>query len=435
MVVENLGIGYLSAYAKKAGHEVDLIQTSKECIFTKLDDYKPDILAYSVTTGKHNYYKNLNKQLQDFYYAQTVWGGPHVTFFPKFIEGNDIGIRGEGFEAFPELLNRLQSKTEIESMDNLVFHGKINPLRPLLDKTTLLNPDRYLMYKYDDNFDNPIKNVMASFFCPYNCPYCFNPKYKEMYGINKAELRPVDDMISEIMELRIYPLELIFFQDDIFPIYNDEWLDEFCDKYQKIKIPFHIQLRVEMITDERIKKLKAVGLHGVTFAIESGNEVIRNSVLRRKMSNTTIIDGANILHKYGIKLRTENMIGIVGEGWDEVMETVGLNIKCKPDIAWASLFQPYPGTELGDKAINGNLFDGNFDNLDKSFFEGYHLHSDFGNRLTRLQKLFSLIVMFPELAHIVKFLTSMPLDSLYMKIYKAMKSYLYQKRLYRVEKC
>jgi len=434
-LIDPLGIGYLSSYLKQAGHEVDIIQTEKENLKEKIMSYLPDILAYSLTTGKHNLYKEIDKDIKRWYRVQTVYGGPHVTFFPQFIQGDDIGIRGEGFEAFPELLNRLQNKTEIESMDNLVYHGCINPLRPLLDKSKLLLPDRALMYKYPENFMNTIKNVMTSFFCPYSCPYCYSKQYKEMYGINKAEIRPIDNVMLEIEELCHYPLDLIFFNDDIFPIYDDEWLTRFCNRYWHIGKPFHIQLRVEMITEERIKKLKDVGLHGVTFAIESGNEAIRNTVLRRRMSNTVITDGANILHKYGIKLRTENMIGIVGERWDEVMETVNLNIKCKPDIAWASLFQPYPGTELGDKALNGNLFDGNFDDLDKSFFEGYHLHSDFGKQLTRLQKLFSLIVMFPKLVHIVKFLTFLPIDSLYMKVYKMMKLYLYQERLYRVEKC
>jgi radical SAM superfamily enzyme YgiQ (UPF0313 family) len=431
MVVENLGIGYLSSYLKQAGHEVDIIQTEKENLKEKIMSYLPDILAYSLTTGKHNFYKEMDKGIKGWYKTQTVYGGPHVTFFPQFIQGDDIGIRGEGFEAFPELLNRLQNKKEIESMDNLVYHGKINPLRPLLDKVTLLHPDRDLMYKYFANYNNPIKNVMASFFCLFNCGYCFNPKYKEMYGITRSQLRPVGDVISEINDLRLYPLELIFFQDDIFPLYDDKWLSEFCYQYQSIKKPFHIQLRVEMITEERIKKLKDVGLHGVTFAIESGNEAIRNVVLRRRMSNTVIIEGANILHKYGIKLRTENMIGIIGEGWNEVMETVKLNIACKSDIAWASLFQPYPGTELGDRAIKGNLFDGNYDDIDKSFFETYRLKSEFGVQLSRLQKLFSLIVEYPKLIHLAKLLAILPLDSLYMKVYKMVKSYLYQRRLFK----
>jgi radical SAM superfamily enzyme YgiQ (UPF0313 family) len=431
VVVENLGIGYLSSYAKKAGHKVDFIQTKKEDLEDKILCYEPNVLAYSVTTGKHNFFRKLDSEIKKWYKAQSVFGGPHITFFPKFIQGDDIGIRGEGFEAFPELLDRLENKQSIETMDNIVLEGLINPLRPLLDKTTLLRPDRHLMYSYFDNYNNPIKNVMCSFFCPYSCPYCYSKKYKEMYGIKSAEIRPVNDIIEEINKLKLYPLKMIFFQDDIFPIYRDKWLDEFCAEYEKIGIPFHIQVRAEMITNDIIKKLKPVGLHGVTFAIESGNLDLRMGLLKRKMSNSLIINAADILHQNGIRLRTENMIGIPHETYDTAMETLRLNIECKPDIAWASLYQPYPGTDLGNQCIEEKLFDGDMDELADNFFDTYRLKSRYSTQFTRLQKIFSLIVMFPFLSYFTRILTSLPFDSLYKKVYKIVKLYLYQRRLFR----
>lgn len=429
--IDPLGIGYLSSYAKMEGHQVDIIQTKKEDLKDKILSYEPDILAYSVTTGKHNYFRGLDQDIKKWYKAQSVFGGPHITFFPKFIQGDDIGIRGEGFEAFPELLNRLEAKQSLEGMDNIVLHGLVNPLRPLLDKKALLHPDRRLMYSYFDNFVNPIKNVMCSFFCPFNCGYCYSKKYKEMYGIKSAQIRPVDDVIDEVNKLRLYPLKMIFFQDDIFPIYNTKWLDEFCGQYQEIKIPFHIQVRAEMITKDIIWQLKSAGLHGVTFAIESGNLDLRMGLLKRKMSNEMIVNAAEILHKFGIRLRTENMIGIPHETYNTAIETLKLNMQCKPDIGWASLYQPYPGTDLGDKCIAENLFDGDMDNLSDSFFDTYRLNNIYAKQFVRFQKIFSLLVMFPRLSYMAKFLTLLPLDSFYKKIYKIVKSYLYKRRLFK----
>jgi hypothetical protein len=62
MVVENLGIGYLSSYLKQAGHEVDIIQTQKESLKDKIISYLPEILAYSVTTGKHNFFQETGQR-------------------------------------------------------------------------------------------------------------------------------------------------------------------------------------------------------------------------------------------------------------------------------------------------------------------------------------------------------------------------------------
>ena len=58
----------------------------------------PDVIAYSVTTGRHRFYRQLNLELKrqlDFF---AVFGGPHATFFPDFVEeeGVDAVCRGEG---------------------------------------------------------------------------------------------------------------------------------------------------------------------------------------------------------------------------------------------------------------------------------------------------------------------------------------------------
>ena len=111
-----------------------------------------------------------------------------------------------------------------------------------------------------------------------------------------------------------------------------------------------------MIHDDLIKKLKAVGLHGVTFAVESGNEQFRKKVLNRNMSNEQIFEAVKILRENDVRFRIENMMGVLDEKFEDTLETLKLNIKCKPDLAWASLWQPYPGTELGDEAILRGLF-------------------------------------------------------------------------------
>ena len=434
-LIDVLGIGYLSSYLKQAGHEVDIVQTKEEDVFEKIETYDPDMVCYSVTTGKHVFYRELNKQIRRYYPdIISVFGGPHITFFPQFCNDPDIdiGVRGEGFDAIVDIANAYEKCHDLLSIDNVVWKKTIRPLRPLKDKATLLFPDRELMYKYYKNYNNPIKNVMASFLCPMDCKYCYNPKYKEMYGIKRSEIRPVVLVIEEVQRLEKYPLDLLFFQDDIFPIYDRDWIASFISGYKLTKMtPFHIQVRIEMVNEQVIKDLKSVGLHGVTFAIESGNEELRRSLLNRKMSNETIINGAKILKDHDVRVRIENMVGIPNETWADMKSTLKLNTRCKPDIAWASLFQPYPGTELGDKCISSGLFDGDIDDIGGSFFDTYRLKADNPKRIERLQKLFALIVMIPPLYWLAKPLASLPFDKFYRKVYQWVKTYLYEKRLYQ----
>lgn len=429
-VIDVLGIGYLSSYLKLNGFEVDIVKAKKENLDEKIKSYQPDVFAYSVTTGKHVYYRDLNKQLKAKYPdVVSVFGGPHVTFFPQYINRRemDYGIMGEGFEAFPELLSIIQSGISAKYIPNVVTKDSQMPLRKVLDKSDLLFPDRSLMYKYPENYNNPIKNVMCSFGCRMNCHYCYSEKYKEMYSLTGSEIRPVDSVIEEIDQLRKYPLSLLFFQDDIFPIYKKEWLYDFCAKYD-FKIPFHIQVRVEMLNEEIIRMLKNVGLHGVTFAIESGNEQLRRKVLGRQIADDTILKGAELLRKYDIRFRAENMIGIPNETIDTALQTLDMNLKCKPTIAWASVFQPYPGTKLGDQYTNVDI-----DEITDSFFDGYVLDVPNHKQFSRLQKLFPVIVENRYLRRFVRILMNLPLDKLYYKLFLWYKKRLYIHKLYAVD--
>jgi len=275
-----------------------------------------------------------------------------------------------------------------------------------------------------------MKYVMCSIGCPYSCAYCANDGYKKLYGRSTLQLRPVDEVMSEIEELREYPLEFIFMQDDVFPLYNPDWLVEFCDAYEAIKVPFHIQLRIEMLAEPALERLKSVGLHSVTFAIESGNEQLRRDVLKRYMTDDTIISGAELLHKYDIKFRTENMLGIPAETWDTVMETIKLNRRCKPTLAWASLYQPYPGTELGDKCIKDGTFDGNINEIEACFFDRYVLDVPDAKRYERLQRLFSFAVRYLIVEKLLWLLTRLPLNRIYYRIYRKYKQFIHDTKLY-----
>jgi radical SAM superfamily enzyme YgiQ (UPF0313 family) len=433
-VIDPLGVSWLAAYLLEAGHDVGLKILEGEVDWQDVLDDPPDMLCYSVTTGKHGYYQSVNAGLrmtlkQD---VVSVFGGPHVTFFPEYINGKymDIGVRGEGFETIVDIANALRDQSSLSNIPNTVIDGKINPLRPLINKDNMLYPYRDIIYRRAKNRDNPIKNVMASLGCLYSCPYCSSQEYKRLYDIHRAEIRPVGEVMGEIEDLLRFPLGLIYFNDDIFPIYDKEWLAMFCDEYPKFcEKPFHIQVRAEFITDDIIKRLKSVGLHGVTFAIESGNSVLRRQMLKRRMSDDQILDAADILHKYDVKLRTENMVGIPGETWETAMQTLDLNVRCKPTIAWASLFQPYPGTELGDFCAEKGLFDGNLNDISESFFDTYRLDVPNAKRYEKLQKLFSCAANNRLTRGALPLLTRLPLS--YKETYSHTKAKLY-KQLYKV---
>ncbi|MBI4846362.1 MAG: hypothetical protein HY810_07840 [Candidatus Omnitrophica bacterium] len=90
------------------------------------------------------------------------------------------------------------------------------------------------------------------------------------------------------------------------------------------------------------------------MGIESGNADIRKNIFHRTMSNDQIITAAKLIKANGIGLETLNICAIPGATLEQELETLHLNIQCKPDFSLCSLLGPYPGTFIREIIINGN---------------------------------------------------------------------------------
>ena len=99
------GIMHLSSALKAAGHEVALAVDALEDPVQVAKEFQPGIIGYSVITGSHRYYYQLNLRLKEEVDFFSAFGGPHPTFFPEMIEEEGIdGICiGEGEEAIVNL--------------------------------------------------------------------------------------------------------------------------------------------------------------------------------------------------------------------------------------------------------------------------------------------------------------------------------------------
>jgi len=437
-VIEPLGIMQLIASLKKAGYDVGVIRVDKEDLFAILNEGN-FILLYSVITGSHKYFANLNyrlKYLQGKGRLFSIFGGPHPTYFPQYIteQGIDSICRGEADESLPYLINQIQkgyyydnSKSFWFKTDNDIIKNDLYPLQQDLDILPFAN--RELLYQNKANRDNPIKNFIASLGCSFLCSYCFNCSFKKLYKSQKTlRWHSPEYLVDEILQVKKnYPLKLIFFQDDMFA-FKTAWLDSFLRLYsQKVNLPFHCQLRVERINNDILQGLKQAGCSSVTFAIETANSFIRQKLLRRNMTNEQMLAAAKLCYKIGLKFRTENMIGLPGETKKDIYDTIKLNIKCKTTLGWCSIYQPYPGTDLSRYTSSVGLIDQDIDQIKDSFFESTVLKfsKSHARLVNNMQKFFALIVRYPWLLPIAKLLAMLPENKYFFKF-----SNWYRKRLY-----
>lgn len=365
---EPLGIMALSASLKKAGHEVQLCSPRLRDTEQMLDVFPAEIVAYSVTTGFHNFYLEFNDALRKRNRnLLSVFGGPHTTFSPDFIEQSyfiDAICRGEGDYALVDFVERFAAGIDYHLTPNFYVrrNGRIykNPVRNLVDELdTLPFLDRELLYdSYPMARENRLKFFITMRGCPYRCTYCFNHRYNEVYRDKGKILRrmSVDNAIGEVLQVKAkYPLELIYFHDDTFPLCPD-WIEEFSHKYkERVNIPFVCNVRLDLITEKVAADLKRANCVSAVVAIESGNDYIRNQVLKRSMSRNQILTGTKILRSCGIRMLSENILAIPGSVLENDLETYTLNKECSVFYILSHILQPFPGTEIYEYAKKLNL--------------------------------------------------------------------------------
>jgi len=441
------GILRVSAVLKQAGHSTDLVVATEEDPVEAALRMKPNVVAYSVYTGTQRYYLDVNQRIRDRLDVYSIMGGPHPTFFPEIIEeeGVDAICIGEGEYATVDLMNALENGDAVDQIPNwwIKSNGRVrrNGLRPLVaDLDGLPFPDRELLYRaHPLSGARKLKPFITGRGCPYNCSFCFNEAYSQLYEGKgrRTRRRSVDNVIQEIQEVRErHPLDFVLFLDDTF-IINRKWLGELARRYkEEVGLPFWCQVRPNLVTEEKVALFKDMGCVSVSFGLETANDQLRYEVLNRHITKEQILKACRILREHGIAYSTNNMLGLPTGGLETDLETLDLNIECRADYVNVFLYQPYPKTKLGEMALREGLMYGTFDDLSGSVTEDTVIR--FGSegekrQIENLQKLLSVTAEFPFLKALVVRLIKLPPNQLFWLAYKGWKGYAISRRIYPVK--
>lgn len=380
----NMGIALISAVLKNAGHQALLFEPdvfSAEEFLSQIREYNPDLVGFSTTTHQYQYAIKYAELLKKDRNVPVVFGGFHPTLAPESVISSpyvDMVCRGEGEYAILELVNALAEKKDPSNILNLWVkkNGQIikNPLRNLIeDLDSLPYPDREFVSQKEILKNNGFRlDLAVGRGCPYNCPYCCNSALHQTYNAKGKflRLRSVDNVLGELDAiLKKYNVKEINFQDDMF-LLDKAWVREFADKYsKKYRIPFHISARIEHIDQEAVDLLKKAGGVSVTVGIETGNEWLRKTILKKGTSNENILKARQLLREAGIKICSLNMIGIPGETPKMAQETLDFNKKLDPDWLACSIFSPYPGTALYQLCQEEGYFRKDFKEYSPSYLD------------------------------------------------------------------
>jgi len=378
--VLNYGIASIAACLRSAGHEVALFHITRpltEADFkARIRAERPDIVGFSSNSHYARRLRQWSAWSHEAWDAPVIVGGIHATLAPEdlaTVRSIDHICIGEGEEAMPELLKRMEAGGDVLHVDGLwsrdgdrVVRNPMRTLRAGLDHLPV--PD-LSTFSFDELYG--IRRGTFSFImsrgCAFKCTYCCISTLKTLFpceGMYWRFLSPqrAVEVLRDLLDRHMPDAREMTFVDAVF-FPNRKWLREFVPLYkQHVGLPFSCNVRADMLTEETVALLADAGCRVVRMGVESGDERITTEVLKRHLKIQHIRDAFAIARRHGIQRMAYNMVGLPTERLPQALKTARLNAELEPDESLAFIFYPYPGTELHRLSADlGYLTDREFD--------------------------------------------------------------------------
>src|SRR5659263_90689 len=303
-----------------------------------------------------------------------MMGGPHVTILPeetltKVSEINII-VRREGEETIIDLYKAIDDTKKLENVHGITYREKDSikstPSRPPitdLDALPFLAYHLLPLEKYKlhppHGIKHPFMAMMTSRGCPYNCIYCSKPIFGSKFRAQSPK-RTVDE-IEYLKEH--FGINEITFYDDSFTL-DKKRITQLCEeiKMRDLDIPWTCETRVNLITEELLKKMKNSGCYMIAYGIESGSQMVLDN-LRKGVTLEQVKNAIILTHKARISTIGYFMMGSPKETPQTLRDTIDFAKNLQLDFAQFSITIPFPGTDLYKLYLGEGKEDMNWDNF------------------------------------------------------------------------
>jgi len=402
------GFAQLVAIALKNGHMVQVFDANAwrpsyedTAGVLKADEW--DVIAIGGLITTYGYIKKFVTLAREVCPdTLIVAGGGFVTPIPYevmgFLKEIDIGVIGEAYLTFPELLDRVSKKdTDWGSIRGIIFRNENGELvlteeRALYEDIDSLPYPAWDMFPLDIYFKNSglllseeamlakrHLGIIASYGCPFKCKYCFH------LGLS-GELETVDVdgrrkiVISERRNVRYHSPEYIVglvksardrfgvdfvsFLDENFAYLarKGDWFDRFSAMWKDLGlqprcivtgaphqpdscegIHWGTTAHAALVRPEMLERFKELGCAHLDYGLESFSDEILRSI--NKGANARMNEDAiKMTLRAGIRPIPNQILGFPDESFESILINVEawkrLGIQSYPFFA-----TPYPGSE------------------------------------------------------------------------------------------
>jgi radical SAM superfamily enzyme YgiQ (UPF0313 family) len=362
-VFPSLSMAYVAGLAEKLGYEIQFIDANAldlplEETIRRVKNFKPDLLAFTVTT--YLFYQTYGwvEALREAVGAPTLLGGVHMGIYPEDTFAHpavDFGCTGEAEMMLPQFLETLNNGGDLSTVAGAVWRDGdrvvVNQFAELLtDVDSVPFParnhlpnDRY--FSFISQFRN-FTPLITSRGCPFRCIFC------EQGGLPFRGRTP-GNVVNEIEECyHVYKMREFDFFDSSFTVDKKRVL-AICEEINRrgIKVVWAIRSRVDLVDEEMLMALRGAGCKRIYYGIESADPVILQT-LRKKTNLDQIREVMLLTRKHKIDTFGYFMVGSPGETNQTIQDSVNFAIDLKLDYAQFSKVTPMPATELYRMLLN-----------------------------------------------------------------------------------
>jgi len=412
--LERNGFPIKHVFLTKQGSEEEVIkqeETTDELntILGFIKDESPDLIGLSLMTCHFFRARRLTSAIRDrFPETPVLWGGIHPSFDPEeCIPHADYVCLGEGEDATVDLLQKLAEGLEPGEIPNIWRNkdGQVtrNDVRPLIqdldaypfprtnwehtycmDNGEIKQLTHDLRNKYM-HYNGTMYDVIVSRGCPFACAYCCNSVFRRLYK-NKGKYvryRSVDNVIEELNYVKKeFPhTKIINIQDDSFGAADEEYLEEFSEKYRsEIGLPLRLRLIATYITEKKMKVLARANTMSIIVGVQA-NDRINETVFNRHVTSEKILHAARLIKEHNIigeyQLIGQNPYAIE----QDMVEVCELLTKIpKPYRLQILNLGFFPNTALREKAVK--------DGIEVNELDGYaHCYGSYPEKFPLLRSL------------------------------------------------
>jgi len=298
-----------------------------------------------------------------------VLGGTHTSFMTdEGLQHADFVIRGEGEAALLELLEALEDRRDLRTIQNLSYwqDGRMvhNPERPMIrDLDVNPIPDFDLVSGWKRG---GIVSIATSRGCPFSCTFCSVPG---MYG-HAFRTYTVDRVLEELKRHR--DASYVFFADDIFTA-NKKRTKELLSRMiaEGVTPEWGAQVRTETVDDPEMLDLMR---RSRCFNVYVGFESINPRTLKlfqKKQDLAKIERSIDRFHAHSIRIHGMFVIGSDEDDTETLDATAEFAKSRQIESVQFMILTPCPGSPDWDHLYAK----GNKDILttDWSLYDGHHV--------------------------------------------------------------